>query len=78
MTLITNEEIQYCTNCNDQTKHIIVLVRDEPKPKHKLLDFFIGFVRSSAVGGFHASMDDFSRHAVCEKCGNKVINDNMT
>jgi hypothetical protein len=55
-----------------------VLVRDEPKPKHKLLDFFIGFVRSSAVGGFHASMDDFSRHAVCEKCGNKVINDNMT
>tara|TARA_Y100001960_G_scaffold114279_1_gene122348 strand:+ start:786 stop:1013 length:228 start_codon:yes stop_codon:yes gene_type:complete len=75
--MITNKEVSYCKQCDEQTTHIVVLVRDDPKP-NKVKDFLNGFIKSAAVGAFEASMDDFSRHSICEQCGKKTINDNLT
>ncbi|MDA0128039.1 hypothetical protein OH458_08100 [Vibrio sp. MarTm2] len=75
--MLTNNETQYCSHCDMSTNHVVVLVRDEPKA-NKIKDFFSGFIKSSAVGAFEATMDDFSRHSICEKCGKKTINDNLT
>jgi hypothetical protein len=41
-------------------------------------DFLTGLIKSAAVGAFEASMDDFSRHSICEQCGKKTVNDNLT
>ncbi|MGR5062451.1 hypothetical protein [Photobacterium sp. DNB22_13_2] len=75
--MLTNEEIHYCSICSMETKHVVILVRDEPE-QNKIKDFLKGFIKSSAVGAFEATMDDFSRHSICEKCGKKTINDNLT
>jgi ATP-dependent exoDNAse (exonuclease V) beta subunit len=75
--MLTNEEVHYCSQCSIETKHIVVLVRDEAA-NSKIKDFLKGFVKSISVGAFEASMDDFSRHSICEKCGKKTVNDNLT
>ncbi|EKM19575.1 hypothetical protein VCHENC01_4808 [Vibrio harveyi] len=38
-------------------------------------EFITGFLKSAVFGAFLASMDDFSRHLICENCGNKTIQD---
>lgn len=75
--MLTTKEVHQCTQCGTETTHIVVLVRDEPK-QNSLQDFLGGFIKSAAVGAFEASMDDFSRHSICEQCGKKTINDNLT
>jgi ribosomal protein L44E len=75
--MLTNEETHYCSQCSEETKHIVVLVREAPA-ENKLKDFFKGFIKSAAVGAFESAMDDFSRHSICEVCGKKTINDNLT
>ncbi|MGF1720826.1 hypothetical protein L4D20_12375 [Vibrio kyushuensis] len=75
--MISQKENSYCKQCEDMTSHVVVLVRDEPK-ENKLTDFLTGLFKSAAVGAFEASMDDFSRHSICEQCGTKTVNDNLT
>ncbi|NOH95797.1 hypothetical protein [Vibrio sp. 99-70-13A1] len=75
--MLKSEEIHYCSQCSIKTKHIVILVRDEPE-KSKTTGFLKGFVKSLFVGAFEASMDDFSRHSICEQCGKKTVNDNLT
>ncbi|NOH78632.1 hypothetical protein F0231_02645 [Vibrio sp. RE86] len=75
--MLTTKETQHCTQCDAKTTHIVVLVRDEPK-QNSFSDFLGGLIKSSAVGAFEASMDDFQRHSICEQCGKKTINDNLT
>lgn len=41
----------------------------------KLKEFISGFIKGWALGPFIASMDEFSRHLVCENCGEKTIED---
>ncbi|WP_159651185.1 hypothetical protein [Vibrio atypicus] len=75
--MITTKETHYCSQCTAETTHIVVLVRDEPQ-QNKVRDFLTGLIKSEAVGAFEASMDDFSRHSICEQCGKKTVNDNLT
>ncbi|TFH89724.1 hypothetical protein [Vibrio ouci] len=75
--MLTTKEVHHCFQCDSETSHIVVLVRDEPK-QNGLQDFFGGFIKGAAVGAFEANMDEFSRHSICEQCGKKTINDNLT
>jgi hypothetical protein len=56
---------------------VVVLVRKqspyESSPNRTQKEFFSGFVKSIFLGAFIASMDEFSRHVICEKCGNKTV-----
>lgn len=78
MTLHTSET-GHCPVCGIDTNHIVVLVRktnpfkDEKNSKFK--EFIQGAIKSWFLGAFIASMDEFSRHRICEKCGHKVIED---
>ncbi|MFV8452305.1 hypothetical protein ACNO65_19925 [Vibrio campbellii] len=66
-----------CSACNLKSKHITVLIRN-PSPfagvKHqKRKEFIAGLIKGWAVGPFLASIDEFSRHTICENCGIKTI-----
>ncbi|OIQ26522.1 hypothetical protein [uncultured Vibrio sp.] len=67
----------FCCVCAEQTKHVVVLVRKPReyvgKQNRSVKEFISGFVKSCAVGGFLASMDEFARHKICEQCGTKTI-----
>ncbi len=81
--MITTKETHHCDDCFKKTTHVVVLVRDEEltqkeRGENKLSEFLKGFIKSSSVGAFEASMDEFSRHSICEECGKKTINDNLT
>ena len=72
-------EMHYCQSCGFETNHVLVLVRKKSefeKMKHRRLrEFVAGLVKGWAVGPFIASMDDLSRHLICEKCGTKIVED---
>ena len=74
-----DKEICYCAECHRDTSHIVVLVRKPSEfrgeKNQKLKEFFAGVVKGWALGAFVASMDEFSRHKVCEVCGTKIIED---
>ncbi|MCF7481538.1 hypothetical protein L3V31_07330 [Vibrio sp. J1-1] len=66
-----------CAACRTKSKHITVLVR-KPSPfsgsiHRKYKEFIAGLIKGWAVGPFLASMDEFSRHTICERCGHKTI-----
>ncbi|MDD1780070.1 hypothetical protein LRP49_02555 [Enterovibrio sp. ZSDZ35] len=66
-----------CTACHITSKHITVLIRN-PSPfqgakDQKRKEFIAGLIKGWAVGPFLASMDEFSRHTICENCGRKTI-----
>ena len=69
----------YCTECREETQHVVILVRKKSafadKPNQKRHEFWAGVVKGWFLGPFIASMDEFSRHLVCEKCGHKEIQD---
>ncbi|EPP22186.1 hypothetical protein L911_2310 [Vibrio fluvialis I21563] len=44
-------------------------------PHRKWKEFIAGAVKGWALGSFVASMDEFSRHLICENCGHKTIED---
>ncbi len=75
--MLTTKEFHHCTQCGGDTTHIVVLVR-ETTNEHRFKDFLKGFIKSVSVGSFEAAMDDFDRHSICEQCGKKTINDNLT
>ncbi|MFV0450120.1 MAG: hypothetical protein ACK5MF_16980 [Vibrio sp.] len=70
-------EVRYCSDCEIETYHVVVLVRKQSQftgEKYRnLKEFIAGAIKGWAVGAFIASMDDFERHLVCENCGNKTI-----
>ncbi len=70
-------EMCFCKTCGVETLHFEVLVRKpsdfENSKNRKRKEFFAGFFKSFFVGAFLASMDEFSRHLICERCGTKII-----
>lgn len=72
-------ETHYCSACDADTSHVLVLVRKESPFKEaknrKTKEFLAGVLKGWALGPFIASMDEFERHLICEKCGNKIIED---
>ncbi|MFC7418494.1 hypothetical protein ACFQNF_01195 [Iodobacter arcticus] len=72
-------EIRHCSVCGVDTNHVVVLVRKtnpfKGEQHSKFKEFLHGAIKSWFLGAFIASMDEFSRHRICEKCGNKVIED---
>lgn len=72
-------EMCICNSCGSQTPHILVLVRKKSAfkndKKRKRKEFIAGVIKGWFLGPFVASMDEFSRHLICEKCGSKTIDD---
>ncbi len=70
-------EIQHCHKCQSDTEHVVVLVRKQSPFKNQensqFKDFLTGFIKSSMLGAFVASMDEFERHLICSHCGEKRI-----
>lgn len=60
-----------------ETHHVVILVRKQSAFKgaknQKLKEFIAGAIKGWALGAFVASMDEFERHLVCEKCGKKTV-----
>ncbi|MGR2669392.1 hypothetical protein [Vibrio campbellii] len=72
-------EVVMCPSCGLETHHVVVWVRKksafEGDKNRSKKEFISGFLKSTVFGAFLASMDDFSRHLICENCGNKIIQD---
>lgn len=70
-------EMCFCKSCRVETLHVVVLVRKasgfENSKDREHNEFMAGFMKSLFVGAFIASMDEFSRHIICEKCGTTII-----
>lgn len=77
--MLASTEKRFCSSCQRETNHVVVLVDKSfgqqltPEQKRKALikDFITGW----AAGPFLANMDRFERHAICENCGKKVIDE---
>ncbi|MGI0117890.1 hypothetical protein [Zooshikella sp. RANM57] len=72
-------EVHFCPSCGVERHHIVVLVRKpsgfENSSNRKFKEFVSGLIKGWFVGPFSVSMDDLSRHLICEKCGTKIIED---
>ncbi|MFW2329596.1 MULTISPECIES: hypothetical protein [Aeromonas] len=77
--LLSSTEKRFCPHCQRETNHVVVLVDKsfgkQPTPEQKRKAFIKDFITGWAAGPFLANMDRFERHAICEKCGNKVIDE---
>lgn len=77
--LLSSTEKRFCPHCQRETNHVGVLVDKsfgkQPTPEQKRKAFIKDFITGWAAGPFLANMDRFERHAICEKCGNKVIDE---
>ncbi|WP_322863325.1 hypothetical protein [Aeromonas allosaccharophila] len=77
--LLSSTEKRVCPHCQRETNHVVVLVDKsfgkQPTPEQKRNAFIKDFITGWAAGPFLANMDRFERHAICEKCGNKVIDE---
>ncbi|MGL5555132.1 MAG: hypothetical protein ACRDC8_07555 [Aeromonas veronii] len=77
--MLSSTEQRYCPSCQRETNHVVVLVDKsygkEVKPEQKRTAFIKDFITGWAAGPFLANMDRFERHAICENCGNKVIDE---
>ena len=71
------KELCFCESCAKETLHILVLVRKESPFKdakdNKKKSFIAGLIKGFFLGPFVSSMDEFSRHLICEQCGDKII-----
>ncbi len=69
-------EICNCSTCGIDTNHIVVLVRKtsafKGEKNSKFKEFLQGAIKSWFLGAFIASMDEFSRHRIGEKCGKDI------
>ena len=70
-------EMCFCKSCRVETLHVVVLVRKpscfENSKDRERKEFIAGFIKAWFVGPLLASMDEFSRHVICEKCGTTII-----
>lgn len=74
--MTTQTEVCFCESCGIDTVHILVLVRKPSGFKNsKKKEFIAGVIKGWFLGPFIASMDEFSRHLICEKCGTTIIED---
>ncbi|MGL6413797.1 hypothetical protein ACSZMN_06850 [Aeromonas veronii] len=77
--LLSSTEQRYCPSCQRETNHVVVLVDktfgQQLTPEQKCKAFIKDFITGWAAGPFLANMDRFERHAICENCGNKVIDE---
>ncbi len=77
--LLSSTEQRVCPSCQRETNHVVVLVDKsfgkQPTPEQKRTAFIKDFITGWAAGPFLANMDRFERHAICEYCGNKVIDE---
>ncbi|WP_231554851.1 hypothetical protein [Aeromonas allosaccharophila] len=77
--LLSSTEKRFCPHCQSETNHVVVLVDKsfgkQPTPEQKRKAFIKDFITGWAAGPFLANMDRFERHTICEKCGNKVIDE---
>ncbi|HHQ4884505.1 TPA: hypothetical protein ACSP3N_001072 [Aeromonas veronii] len=77
--MLTSNERRFCPSCQCETSHVVVLVDksfgQQPTPEQKRKAFIKDFITGSAASPFLANMDRFERHAICEHCGNKVIDE---
>lgn len=77
--MLRQTEVHLCHPCGVETHHIVILVRKpspyQDDPHRKCKEFIAGAVKGWALGSFVASMDEFSRHLICENCGHKTIED---
>lgn len=77
--MLSSTEQRVCSSCQRETNHVVVLVDKAfgqqltPEQKHKA--FIKDFITGWAAGPFLANMDRFERHAICENCGKKVIDE---
>lgn len=72
-------EKHFCKCCDKETEHVLILVRKktgfENSNNRKIKEFVAGFIKSWFLGPFIANMDNFSRHLICQTCGEKIIDD---
>ncbi len=77
--LLSSTEQRVCPSCQRETNHVVVLVDksfgQQLTPEQKRKAFIKDFITGWASGPFLANMDRFERHAICEHCGNKVIDE---
>ncbi len=77
--LLSSTEQRVCPSCQRETNHVVVLVDksfgQQLTPEQKHTAFIKDFITGWASGPFLANMDRFERHAICEHCGNKVIDE---
>ncbi len=77
--LLSSTEQRYCSSCQRETNHVVVLVDksfgQQLTPEQKRKAFIKDFITGWAAGPFLANMDRFERHAICENCGKKVIDE---
>jgi ribosomal protein L37E len=70
-------EMCFCRSCRVETLHVVVLVRKpsgfENAKNRERKEFIAGFIKGWLAGPFLASMDEFSRHVICERCGTTII-----
>ncbi len=75
----TPTEVHFCQHCGKETTNILVLIRKkspfENSTHRKLKEFIAGFIKSWWFGPFLTAMDEFSRHLICEQCGNTIIDE---
>lgn len=63
------KEKHYCKNCQEKTMHYVVSVRNkEDDGLSERKRFWKGFII-----GWTGILDGIDRHLICEKCGNKFI-----
>ncbi|MCJ8215260.1 hypothetical protein [Aeromonas veronii] len=79
LPLLLSTEQRVCPSCQRETNHVVVLVDKsygkEVKPEQTRTAFIKDFITGWAAGPFLANMDRFERHAICENCGKKVIDE---
>ncbi|MFQ2014541.1 hypothetical protein ACK336_15045 [Aeromonas veronii] len=77
--LLSSTEQRVCPSCQRETNHVVVLVDksfgQQLTPAQKRKAFIKDFITGWAAGPFLANMERFERHAICEHCGNKVIDE---
>ncbi len=77
--MLSSTEKRFCPHCQRETNHVVVLVDKsfgkQPTPEQKRTAFIKDFITGWAAGPFLANMDRFERHAICENCGKKVIDE---
>ena len=71
--------MRFCSCCGEKTNHIVVPVKKTSCFEHSTHRRFkesVGAVINFLIfGPFYMLVSKFSKHMICERCGDKVIED---
>lgn len=71
--------MRYCATCGTKTHHIIVPVKKpscfEHSTHRRLKESLGALVNYLIFGPFYMLVSKFSKHIICERCGDTVIED---